>query len=110
MALFESTSGSDDLNRSPSGNSGASPAYDALLYPHHRYRGQFTPQNLAFNANLQEFSQAVGYICALETGGKISPDEAYKQIKKLYKQLKRSKKALNIGDSDDNTDSTSVDE
>ena len=35
-------------------------------------------------------------ICNLETGGKLAPNEAYKQIKSLWKELKRSKKALNI--------------
>ncbi len=67
-----------------------------FLYPRHRYRGQWTPENLAFNANLQEFSQRVGYICSLETNGKLSPDQAYREIKSLWKQLKRSKKQLGI--------------
>jgi hypothetical protein len=71
----------------------------ALMFSRSRYYGEFTPQNLAFNANLQEFSQSVGYICALETGGKLSPQEAYKKVKKLYKRLKKSKKALGIGES-----------
>lgn len=29
-----------------------------FLYPHSRYRGQFTPQNLVFDANLQELARA----------------------------------------------------
>ncbi|WP_346426263.1 hypothetical protein [Synechococcus sp. 65AY6Li] len=33
-------------------------------------------------------------ICSLETGGKITPEEAYRQIKKLWKQLKQTKKAI----------------
>lgn len=71
---------------------------DEFLYPRSPYRGEFTPENLAFNANLQEFAQRVSYVCALETNGKISTEEAYKQIKSLWKQLKRSKKQLGIGD------------
>ncbi|BAY11530.1 DUF7219 family protein [Calothrix sp. NIES-2098] len=71
---------------------------DKFLYPHSRYYGQFNPENLVFNANLQRFAQQVGYITALETSGKLSPEEAYKQIKALWKQLKRSKRQLNIGD------------
>ncbi len=55
------------------------------------------PENLVFNANLQEFAQKISYICNLETGGKIPPQEAYKKIKKLWKKLKRSKKELGIG-------------
>lgn len=72
-------------------------AKNNFLYPHSRYRGHFTPQNLAFNANLQEFAQRIEYLCALETNGKLSPDKAYKEIKALYKQLKQSKKELQIG-------------
>lgn len=62
-----------------------------LLYPHSRYNGQFTPQNLVFNANMQEFAQRVSYICALYTGGKISADQAYADIEQLWRQLKQSK-------------------
>nr|WP_255325344.1 MULTISPECIES: hypothetical protein [unclassified Thermosynechococcus] len=65
-----------------------------FLFPISSYRGPFTPQNLAFNANLQEFAQRVNYICGLETGGKITSDEAYNQIKALWKQLKKSRELL----------------
>ncbi|HEY9640413.1 MAG TPA: hypothetical protein V6C57_08015 [Coleofasciculaceae cyanobacterium] len=70
---------------------------DAFLYPRSNYRGNFTAPNLVFNANLQEFAQRITILCGLETGGKISPEQAYQEIKKLYKQLKQSKKALGIG-------------
>ena len=68
-----------------------------FLYPKANYQGELTPSNannLVFNANLQEFAQKVVYICALETNGKVSADDAYKQIKQLWKQLKTSKKEL----------------
>ena len=68
-----------------------------LLYPRSRYRGPFSPQDLAFNANLQEFSQRIGYICALETGGKLTSMEAYQEIRQLWKKLKKSKKELGVG-------------
>ena len=68
-----------------------------FLYPRSPYRGRVQPENLVFNANLQEFAQKINYICNLETGGKIPPQKAYKQIKQLWKQLKRSKKELGIG-------------
>lgn len=68
-----------------------------FLYPKSPYHGQFTPENLVFNANLQEFAQKVSYISALQTGGKLSPEQAYEQMKYLWKQLKRSKKEMNIG-------------
>ncbi len=70
---------------------------DSFLYPRSRYHGQFKPEHLVFNANLQEFTQRLTYICALETGGKIPPEEAYAKIKHLWKQLKQSKKELGIG-------------
>ncbi len=69
----------------------------AFLCPRARYYGQVQPQNLVFNANLQEFAQRVSFIASLETGGKLPPGEAYKQIQALWKQLKRSKKQLEIG-------------
>lgn len=86
---------------------------DRFLYPRSSYRGEVKPENLVFNANLQEFAQRVSYICNLETGGKIPSREAYRQIKNLWKELKRSKKQLGIGedpfndseDRDEDTDS-----
>lgn len=72
------------------------PKASDFLYPRHAYRGQFQPQNLMFNANLQEFAQCVMYISNLETNGKLTPEESYNQIKVLWKQLKRSKKSLGI--------------
>ena len=69
-----------------------------FLYPTSRYRGQVKPENLVFNANLQEFSHKVSYICNLETNGKLSPEESYIQLRSLWKDLKRSKKMLGIGE------------
>ena len=68
-----------------------------FLYPRNSYHGEVKPQNLVFNANLQEFSHKINYICALETGGKMPPETAYKKIKALWKELKQSKKELGIG-------------
>jgi hypothetical protein len=69
-----------------------------FLYPRSRYHGEFKPGNLVFNANLQEFAQKVGYIVNLQTSGKTTSEEAYTQIKALWKQLKHSKKELGIND------------
>jgi hypothetical protein len=71
---------------------------DQFLYPRNPYHGEFKPENLVFNANLQEFAQRVSFLCNLETAGKIKPGEAYRQIKEMWKQLKMSKKALGIDD------------
>lgn len=70
---------------------------NSFLYHNNRYNGQFNPENLVFNANLQEFTQKISYICSLETSGKLTPEDSYKQIKQLWKDLKRSKKQLGIG-------------
>jgi len=69
-------------------------AKDDFLIPRSSYWGKPTLPNLTFNANLQEFAQRVSYICNLETGGKINAEEAYGEIKALWKQLKNSKKNL----------------
>jgi hypothetical protein len=65
-----------------------------FLYPIGGYYGHFTPENLIFNANLQEFAQRVSYLCGLESNGKIAPKEAYQQIKELWQKLKESGKEL----------------
>lgn len=71
-----------------------------FLYPRHPYHGKVQPKNIVFNSNLQEFAQKISYICNLETGGKLPPEKAYKQIKSLWKELKQSKKELGIGQKD----------
>ncbi|MBD2301852.1 hypothetical protein H6G80_24395 [Nostoc sp. FACHB-87] len=67
-----------------------------FLYPRSCYYGQFKPEYLVFNASLQEFAQRVSYISNLQTNGKLSPEEAYQQIRTLWKQLKHAKKQLEI--------------
>lgn len=71
---------------------------DELLTPRARYKGEFTPANLAFDANLQEFAQRVAYICGLETAGKITPHDAHSRIRELYEELERSHHGLGIGE------------
>ncbi len=70
---------------------------DSFLFANNRYNGDFKPENLVFNSNLQEFTQKISFICSLETAGKLKPEEAYQQIKGLWKDLKRTKKQLGIG-------------
>lgn len=67
---------------------------EQFLSPRSKYWGEFSPQNLAFNSNLQEFAQRVSFICNLETGGKLTAQEAYREIRGLWKDLKQSKKNL----------------
>ncbi|MGD1903682.1 MAG: hypothetical protein ACFB9N_15740 [Geitlerinemataceae cyanobacterium] len=70
---------------------------EKFIFPRSRYHGDFTPENVIFNANLQEFAQRISYICGLETNGQITSQEAYEAIKELWGTLKKSKKELNIG-------------
>lgn len=67
---------------------------DKFFNPQSSYRGDFTPESLAFNANLQEFANRISIICSLETGGRMNTEDAYKEIKQLWKQLKKSKAEL----------------
>ncbi len=69
-------------------------AKDNLLYPKATYNGRFTPENLMFNANLQEFANKVSLITGLHMGGKLSTPDAYDRIQGLWRDLKHSKKAL----------------
>ncbi|MEA5470630.1 hypothetical protein [Spirulina sp. 06S082] len=89
-------SDADQPNSSDADQPNSSDA-DRFLYPKSTYYGDFSPQNLVFNANLQEFAQRVNYLCNLETAGKLSSEEAYQKIKLLWKELKTSRKALEIG-------------
>jgi isopropylmalate/homocitrate/citramalate synthase len=77
------------------------PHNNDYLSPRSRYYGSFSPEKLAFNANLQEFALRVNTVCSLETGGKITPDDAYYEIKKLWQQLATSYAALGIHPDDD---------
>lgn len=72
------------------------PQTQAFLFPRSRYYRQVLPENLVFNANLQELRQRINLIANLETSGKLSPEASYIQILAIWEQLKRSKKQLGI--------------
>ncbi|MBW4429433.1 MAG: hypothetical protein KME50_34975 [Nostoc desertorum CM1-VF14] len=69
-----------------------------FVYERYQYLGKFTPQNFLFNANLQEFSQRVFYLCNLQTLGKVSSQECYEEIESLLQKLAQSFKALQTDD------------
>ena len=59
------------------------------------YHGKdWTPQRAAFHQNLEQFADRIGLIVGLQANGKISQEEAYEQIKSLWKTLKTSKNDL----------------
>ncbi|MEB3225287.1 MAG: hypothetical protein VKJ86_05725 [Synechococcus sp.] len=73
---------------------------EQFLFPLESYRGDFKVEKVIFNANLQEFAQRVNFICNLETNGKISSNQAYREIKNLWKILKSTRKSLDLPDED----------
>ena len=44
--------------------------------------------------NLNNFTHHVSYLTNMAIGGKIRPDDAFDEIKKLYKAMKQSHKTL----------------
>lgn len=62
---------------------------------HGSYRGDdWSPQRLLFHQNLETFAERVGLIVGLQGNGKITQEEAYAQIKAIWKNLKQSKDHL----------------
>lgn len=68
-----------------------------FLYSHSHYYGDVKPENLVFNANLQEFAQRVTYISCLASNGKIPLEKAFQDLEMLWKQLEDSKEQLGVG-------------
>jgi hypothetical protein len=74
---------------------GSADAIRSPMEAHSGYRGSdWSPERLLFHQNLETFADRVGLIVGLQGNGKISQDEAYAQIKKIWKDLKQSKDAL----------------
>lgn len=63
----------------------------------------FSPEEALLDANIREFGHTISLICALESGGKMSADEAFAMIKKTWKDLKTSRKSL-LGKNDKKLD------
>ena len=62
---------------------------------HGGYRGpDWSPQRLMFHQNLETFAERIGLIVGLQANGKLSQEQAYGEIRKLWKQLKESKGSL----------------
>jgi hypothetical protein len=64
---------------------------DNGLESHPESASQAEPRHPLMDLGFEEFAQRVSFACNLETGGKISPQAAYKNIKALYKRLKHSR-------------------
>lgn len=60
-------------------------------------QGEFMYETLTeFERALARFGDKVALIAGLEINDKISPEEAYQQIKDLYKELKQLRKVEKI--------------
>lgn len=79
---------------------GELPAPDALDAPlpleaHSAYRADdWTPQRLLFHQNLESFAERVGLLVGLQSNGKVTQEEAFAEIRRMWKELKGSKTHL----------------
>ncbi|MCH9714119.1 MAG: hypothetical protein K0U63_06175 [Cyanobacteria bacterium] len=56
---------------------------------HSSYRASdWTPQRLVFHQNLESFAERVGLLVGLQSNGKVTQEQAYAEIRKLWKDLK----------------------
>jgi hypothetical protein len=62
---------------------------------HGGYRGEdWSPERLMFHQNLESFAERVGLVVGLQANGKLSQEQAYDQIRQMWKDLKGSKGSL----------------
>lgn len=62
---------------------------------HSSYRaGDWTPKRLMFHQNLESFAERVGLLVGLQSNGKVSQEEAYAEIRRMWKELKDSRSNL----------------
>lgn len=66
------------------------------IYAQSPYRGSEESSEMKFDVILQEFATRVNYICALESGGKLSGSDAYQEIKNIWKELKSRRKLIRM--------------
>jgi predicted transcriptional regulator YdeE len=52
------------------------------------------PAESRISPNLEQFADRIGLIVGLQANGKVSQEEAYEQIKELWKTLKISRNDL----------------
>lgn len=79
----------------PSGSDAERNGVRSPMEQHSTYRGpDWTPQRLMFHQNLESFAERVGLVVGLQSNGKVSQEQAYAQIRRIWKELKDSKDAL----------------
>jgi hypothetical protein len=71
------------------------PGVQSPMEAHSGYRGEgWSPERLIFHQNLESFAERVGLIVGLQANGKLSQEQAYDQIRVIWKDLKDSKANL----------------
>ena len=65
------------------------------LEGHSSYRAaDWSPQRLTFHQNLESFAERVGLLVGLQSNGKVTQEQAYAEIRKLWKELRDSRDSL----------------
>ena len=65
------------------------------MEPSAPYRGpDWTPQRLMLHQILESFAERVGLVVGLQSNGKVSQEQAYAEIRRIWKDLKDSKDVL----------------
>jgi hypothetical protein len=71
------------------------PGVRSPMEGHGGYRGaDWSPERLMFHQNLETFAERVGLIVGLQSNGKLSQEEAYAEIRRIWKDLKDSRDQL----------------
>lgn len=65
------------------------------LEAHSGYRADdWTPKRLMFHQNLESFAERVGLLVGLQSNGKVSQEDAFAEIRRMWRELKDSKSNL----------------
>jgi len=95
LASPVTSDGSPPERPQPAADGNAMQSVRSPMEAHGSYRGKnWSPQRLVFHQNLESFAEQVGLIVGLQSNGKLSQEQAYAQIRQLWKGLKQSKDAL----------------
>lgn len=82
-------------NDLPDGNRYPHSSPRSPLEAHSPYRADdWSPQRLMFHHNLESFAERVGLLVGLQSNGKVSQEQAFAEIRQLWKDLKDSRSAL----------------
>jgi hypothetical protein len=60
----------------------------------HYHGADWTPEQLAFHQNLEQFAERVGLIVGLQGNGKMTQEDAYANIRGLLSELRSSRSQL----------------